>query len=405
MFEYQGEIIEMLFSCRCQLLFGNDLLGNVLIFHVKNKGNLAKVCVDSGWNTGFLILEKEMVLVTGSQDSKIRFWDFSGSLKKSFECFAGVTCIEKSQNEEFLAIGSHNCKILVVQNFTQKFHLDDHFSTIISMKFINNDKNLVTSSSLNLINLWKLNTKEKIASVSLKYSSKWLVVNDDWVFGVSFKGEITKMNTNDLNTLKIDSIKIPVVSVQMSADSKFLIGFNCKAVFLYDIFNSKPSIFQGHEKEITSIKVKKSANLLVSISDDLTIKLWNIKEKNLRTTLTFHQSPVESFILTKEKLISLSNDLLCIWSFTNDKLDHSISYKTRSFLPRVDRILLSKSKSILVISEIKLKGEVTLIKLDSLNTLSFEVGEFDSFKSLSIPLQDRYLLISEPLFIHVFRIA
>jgi len=88
----------------------------------------------------------------------------------------------------------------------------------------------------------------------------------------------------------------------------------------------------GHTKSVTSIVVTEDQQQIVSVSDDTTIKIWEISSGECVKTLTGHNDCVTSIVITEDQqqIISASEDkTIKIWEIANGECLKTLTGHTR----------------------------------------------------------------------------
>ena len=391
------------------LLFGSDLSGSVLIIDLIQEAIISNFNPSLGWNSGFVVCEKYKILVIGSQDNIIRFWDYSGSVKGHVNLLnTGITIIEKSLDDEWLAIGSYDNFVLVIKSNDPdiNFFIGNKKSTVLSIKFLNQDKNLAYSSSDLFIQLWDIQNKCLISSIS--HTCKvfnLILVNHSKLFGLTKLGEVIEFDKKNLNDTRINNDnKVIFLSPSATRDGKFIMGINDKSIIVYNILDRNAKIFKGHEKELTTLTLVEPLNLIITASNDKSIKLWNLREKSLIITLNIHLTPVKSILIHSTKMISLSQDSLNFSDLISFSLDYSIKYiYTWRSRNKVSQIQLSKNKEYLILNECESSYSVSVIELATYNSCSINIGEVFGVSSISSTMHNTYIALISYKCLHVFK--
>ena len=390
------------------LLFGSDLYGTLLIIDLIQESLISKVCSSPGWNTGFIVCEKYKTLVTGSQDNIVRLWDYSGNIKALVNLLnTGTTVIEKSLDDEWLAVGSYDNFVLVIKSndSNEYFFIGNEKSTVFSIKFLNQGKHLAYSSSDRFIKLWDIKNKTLISSIFHTCQVfNLILVDQSKLFALSKSGEVIEFDDKNFDDRKINNEnKNYFFNPAATRDGKFIIGVNEKSIIVYNVLDRNTKIFQGHEKELTSLKIVESLNLIITSSNDNSIKLWNMKEKSLITTLNIHRTPVIYILIHSSIMISLSEDKLNFSNLKSFSLDHSIAYRGR-MKNRVSSILLSKNKEYLIINECNSTYTVSVVELATYNACSIDIGDLYGVTTVSSTFHNSYIVLICYRNIHVFKI-
>jgi len=124
-----------------------------------------------------------------------------------------------------------------------------------------------------------------------------------------------------------------------------------------DHLPTAPEVYSlsGHRDNITAVKFHPVFNVVVSASQDATLKIWDFETGEFERTLKGHTNAVQAidFDHTGNLMVSCSADLsIKIWDFQTDKClrtlkDHDHNVSAVKFLPSGDQIVsASRDKTI-----------------------------------------------------------
>ncbi len=105
--------------------------------------------------------------------------------------------------------------------------------------------------------------------------------------------------------------------------------------------------FQGHQSLVNAIAISHNNQILVSASEDQTLKVWDLNRGELLKTLTGHTSAVRDVVLSDDGqfVISASSDrTIRIWDLNTGEVRHNLTGHA-SF---VNHVILSQDQQILV---------------------------------------------------------
>lgn len=195
----------------------------------------------------------------------------------------------------------------------------------ILIAFSPND-DIVAINNHNNITLYKIATQEKttlagykdsIKSIDISKTSPILIAMGDNDGAIKLWNLITRELKQSIPKAHLSSIN----SVVFSPDgSIFISGSEDKYIKFWNSKTGKLLHTINTESAVNSLAFNPEGTLLASGHDDKTIKLWDMKNKQLINNLTEHQSAVTSVGFGRDSriLIGLSKDLeIIIWNFND----------------------------------------------------------------------------------------
>ena len=281
------------------------------------------------------------------------------------EPFSGVLSVVFSPDGKFLAAGGTDGTIHLwfIPNAQKLLTCNGHRSWVTSVAFSPDGKTLASCSSTdNTIKLWDTLTGENrrtlcghhhgVWSVAFNPSGKILASGSE-----DYSVKLWNIDTGEcLQTFqgKEDEVWSVAFSPVSSASSEeienilasVIDGFSIKLwdISLRDINVKCKQIFSGHSSYIKSISFSPVSvetpqgfgKILVSAGNDRTIKLWDISSGECLQTLLGHVSPVRSVVFSPDGkiLVSASDDkTVKLWDVTRGEclqtlLGHSSSVRS-----------------------------------------------------------------------------
>ena len=250
----------------------------------------------------------------------------SFSIKHSAE----VTSLSYSHN--LISYTSENTvNVINLETQTQRL-IGTHSCTIDSVCTSPNSNWLITKSSDNVAKLWDLNgqipitlnkAREEFTSVTFSKDSEWVVAGSRY-------GSIRVWKLNQIIGVEEQTADISferhsgkVNSVFCSYDGKLIVsGSDDQSIKLWNVDEKREEFtFEGHEGPINSVCCSVDSTWIVSGSSDMMIKVWNINEKRIEFTLIGHTHEVISVCLNENMkyVASLSSDnSIKIWNVNLD---------------------------------------------------------------------------------------
>ncbi len=200
--------------------------------------------------------------------------------------YGQITSFDLSPNHQFMAYSgkSKNPHIVYADlQSNKKYFLripyDYRQWTDVDMVF--NNEIISTFDSSNVIYYWKIKDKQfYLKTDTLPYIIKnfdCINSNEIWV-NTQFKGQFI-YNLQSRNLKQV--LKQEADEVFIKNDFAF-IATTSHSIMVYDMKTQQVlHTFMGHKEKITDINIHPNQNLMVSSSDDGSVKLWNIRQKKL----------------------------------------------------------------------------------------------------------------------------
>ncbi len=353
---------------------GGDNL--VKIWDIKEKAEIFSLEGHQEEVNCLVFLPNGKTLASGSKDKSIKIWKATeGVLKKSMEDHTeSIKCFAINQKNALLFYGSvdKTTRCLNINQFKKNDTLEGSTAPVLVLVAIPKTSYIISAGKEKFIRVWSLGKAKKLEELdsntpgvlSLDVNSEgtkfisggmdgtitlWDIYND-FLFT---KVAIARKHLEGVSTLKFtmkgeniisggldQSLKIWDLKLEnevrelkkhpgiISAlaitpdDDQIITGTKSSGLYVWD-FNTLKNVisFQGHQGEITCIKVTFDYKLITSCQD-CTIKIWNLKAKNLIRSLEMNEKPVWSIEITPDnkKIISGSEDkTLRIWDINSGK--------------------------------------------------------------------------------------
>ncbi|OMJ84113.1 hypothetical protein SteCoe_14803 [Stentor coeruleus] len=274
--------------------------------------------------------------ISGSEDKTLIIWDLEKhcEVKMLEKHTAGIYCLGISKNDEIAASASFDCTVLIWDLITGecKHKILNYWMKVNSLEIVQ-DNSLVFAWPKNGFlcvcdmnnNLEKGFGNANTSYLKLLSDEKYLMCgfNDAIVYLWNFNQN--KITHNFMGNTK------QVLSVVIAKNiNQVISGSYNGTIYIWDIPSDQIPPIQSlqHSGHVKFLKKTHDKNILISYSDDKTIRMWNKQEKCLKIIMKGHQDCINDIKITEDKkfLISGSSDYtIIIWSLPEGILLNSLS--------------------------------------------------------------------------------
>lgn len=263
----------------------------------------------------------EKHIISGGDDGTIRIWTQDNNQKYSSIAIkqdAWIRSIAISSRGDFFVTGSwdnnikvwdlNNKKQIIINNMT-------HDASVEGLAITLNGKYLVSCSDDKTIKLWDLNTQTQIGKTMPAHNGfiRSIVLSNDEKYIVSGSYD---------NEIKIWSIKE-----------------NCQ----------KGNALIGHRNRVNGL-VSKKENIIISCSDDGTIRFWNLNsQKELKSDTIETDSIISDIDILENNNVLVGvgdNSQIHLWRKDSEKVIHNIYKILNCNVTDIDIQLLDESSSL-----------------------------------------------------------
>jgi len=257
-------------------------------------------------------------LFSGSNDSTLRSWDLDVSRIISDD----MLCLTVYK-------GHADCVTCL-----KLLHCDGYYHMLYS------------GSADNTVKFWNINNGT---------CEKTLVGHTGWVWSIEIDKDskiiysasadctIRAWNLDSGEVLRIlEGHNYPVFKLQLD-DSRHLFSLSFDfSIRQWSKEGQCIQIFEGHENKVKCFEIIKDnnvfgADVLVTGSEDATVRIWNVRNGKCIYTLKGHTNKVNAVLLANKRLVSCSDDgTLCVWSRSKLRkaLSGSFQSSRNSFVPK-----------------------------------------------------------------------
>lgn len=272
-------------------------------------------------------------ILSGGRDSKVILWDskYGTILKQMSGHKSSVNAVAISNNNNFLVSGGSDHRIIIWNANTGflMLHLDGHTDAITSLVISADCSTIVSGSDDKSVALWDVKTGMQMIvldeppTIAVEYAMEDLKATPR-----KMRKAVTKWNPH--TNKRVCVLNVPhgiILSVCMASDNSFVCAGGANNLIIkWDIMGKIVLDFPGHSGAVNCVTLSSDNHLMVSGSDDKTIRLWNSSTSKCYRVLVGHKGVVAAVSMTEDckTIVSASYDpveaFIILWSADSGKM-------------------------------------------------------------------------------------
>jgi WD40 repeat protein len=263
------------------------------------------------------------MIVSGSSDGSVRVWDLV-KMERKFTYRtpnAEVYSVDFSRGRSLIASGLSDGTIQIwdVSKGNLVNVLPGHESIVRSVRFSQDGSRLVSGSNDGTVRYWdpmKENPIHTLIGDGGNISSV-RIWNDTDNFGKiassSSKGKISIWDLSTMKAIKFVTSFVNIHSVSFSSDGHFLVFGQNKTIKIADLTDTSlpfKTLETGHSGAVLSVAFSNDSRLIVSGSEDNTVRIWDVQTGKELHQLNAHLHHVTNVTFSNDDshIVSSSRD-------------------------------------------------------------------------------------------------
>lgn len=311
---HQGRLLSVVFCLDYSTLISSSEDGTVRLWNVQTGRCLRSFNIQVNWSLALAITPDGQTFVTGNDGNAVTFWDVqTGERLHTLPDYnSQVWSVSFSPDGRTLATASEDqsVKLWDVATGTCLKSLPDHRHRVWLVLFSPDGQTLVSASEDQTIRLWEVATGHCLSA---------LTTHNNWIASIAFSPDGRWLASGSYDQrVRLWEVSTGACRQTLNGHTN-LVASVAFAPIRTNIDGSKTAWNQGAPgTDSAAPAMDLTEFLLVSASDDQTLKLWNYRTGECVHTIRGHQSWVTSVSFSPDRrlLISGSRDqTLKVWDY------------------------------------------------------------------------------------------
>ncbi|XP_015776356.1 PREDICTED: apoptotic protease-activating factor 1-like [Acropora digitifera] len=344
--------------------------------------------------------------IVGVSDTVVKIWDSTtGQEIKNLQMSSTTLSLAYSSDDSILAVGMSDTTVQLWNSISEGSLgvYRGHSGWVHCVTFSKDASKLVSASDDETVKIWAVDTTTVESSVKLRMVFDVIFSEDSLTIAITdtcnrlmiFEGETVAMLSQS------DAQQSKITSIRFSCDGqKVAIGFKDGSVKILDKDSCKVlQEFKNHLERVKWCAFSQCGQLLVSVSDDCTVKVYSCSEGRLMFSLEGHMASVQRcmFFNHDNKLLVTSSldGTLKVWNVHAGNLEftcHPSHNGKKSIEIALQHFSLSTLQNWLQIVSIFCCQQSFQVWEASSGTLLYSLGPHpDCVRSASFSLDNQFI--------------
>ena len=341
---HSGEIWNVRFSPDGKTLASSSRDGTIKFWNVEDGKFLKTILAHNNtWVRSISYSPDGKIIASSGSKGWVKLWNVAdGKLIQRIPAhrkpIRWVTYVKFSPDGKSLASTSTDktVKLWQVEDGKLLKTLKGHKNAVRTVDFSPDGKILASTSADSTVKLWNLENGEKIQNFLGHRGEIW---------GVNFSPDGNQLvSSGSDGTLKLWNLNTPdtqpqtfkghsgvIRSVTFSPDGKKLFSVGDRTLRIWSLEDIEPRTLVANDGEVSAVSFSPDGNIIASAGTDKNIKLWNVQNRELQTTLKGHTKDIRDVDFSPDnKLVASASfdKTVKLWNLENETVKYTLSGHT-----------------------------------------------------------------------------